>query len=257
MNKSEREDNTGIPEHWYVDAFGPLYPLIYAHRTVAAAAPEVRFACDAVSLNPDDVVLDLCCGSGRHLVTLGNAGNPLVGIDFSPELLALARKHVDRNTSLVRADMRRLPFLTSFDVVFSFFTSFGYFLDDIDNFKSAGELARVLKPGGRFFVDYLNPQHVEDTLKPESVRFAGDLTILERRWIDHVRCRVNKQVEIRRDEKSVGSTCESVRLYSLSEMNTLFLHAGLEVRRCWGDYSGAPYGKDSPRMILTGVRFQS
>lgn len=254
MKNREPEQNVHIPDQWFVDAFGPLYPLIYAHRTAAAAVPEVRFASNAVALSADDFVLDLCCGAGRHLASLEGIARRLVGVDFSPGLLALAKAQVNAGVSLIRADMRALPFSSCFDVVFSFFTSFGYFMEDEDNFRTACELARVLKRGGRFFLDYLNPLNVEETLKPETVRAVEDFNVVERRWVDHDTHRVNKRIEVRRDGEMVARTFESVRLYSLEEMKAILQRAGLSISRYWGDYSGIPYAKDSPRMILTGRR---
>lgn len=257
MNHSEPNEEAYIPVHWYVDAFGPLYPVIYAHRTVEAALPEARFAQDVVSLDAVDTVLDLCCGTGRHLVSLQTSGARLTGADYSSDLLRLARNQVSSQTALIRADMRHLPFPPTFDVLFSFFTSFGYFFEEADNVRTAGEIGRVLKPGGRFFMDYLNPPAVEATLVSESQRRAGQYRICERRWIDRKRSRVNKHVEIYKGNALVGKTGESVRLYNLQEMKAILGKAGLSVRRCWGDYLGGAYGETSPRMILSGVKGES
>lgn len=40
------------PEDWYEDAFGELYNVIYAHRSVEAAAP--FFAAQVLELTPGD-----------------------------------------------------------------------------------------------------------------------------------------------------------------------------------------------------------
>ncbi len=247
--------NEGIlSEDWYADAFGALYPVVYAHRTVAAAAPEACFAAKAVGLVPDDHALDLCCGEGRHLVSLEKIGAQFTGLDYSSRLLARARQRLAPQTQLVRADMRRIPFAPCFDVVFSFFTSFGYFMEEADNVAAAAEMARVLKSGGRFFMDYLNPNHVARTLTPASRRVSQGYTIEERRWIDETTMRVNKTISVTRDGEVVGTSAESVRLYTKEQLTTLLHSVGLSVAQVWGDYEGADYGDDAARMILTGVR---
>lgn len=239
---------------WYKVAFGSLYPVIYAHRTVEAAAGEARFAGTAVSLAPTDRALDLCCGTGRHLVTLQETGASLTGLDYSRELLQVARGQLPSEIPLVRADMRRVPFNAVFDVVFSFFTSFGYFLKEDDNAQAALEMGRVLKQGGRFFMDYLNPLSVEATLVKETTRTVEGFTLLERRWIDRASRRVNKQIDVRRENTLIKTLLESVRLYTFEELSSLLCNAGLRVETCQGNYDGTPYGDDSPRMILTGVK---
>jgi SAM-dependent methyltransferase len=200
------------------------------------------------------MALDLCCGAGRHLVTLRQVTRRLAGVDYSPALLALARTRVDPSVGLVRADMRALPFFAAFDVAFSFFTSFGYFMEDRDNFQSARCMARALKPGGRFFLDYLNPKMVARSLQAETERASQGYVIHEQRWIDAEAQRVNKRVTVTQDNRPLGVFMESVRLYAHGEMTDMLVRAGLRVEQSFGDYDGAAYASDSPRMLLVGVK---
>ena len=149
-----------VPPDWFEAAFGALYPVVYAHRTVESAAPEARFALARTGVGRGDRVLDLCCGGGRHMVHLLQSGARVTGADYSAALLGRARAALaGSDAALVRADMRRLPFAGVFDAVFSFFTSFGYFADEDDNLEAAREMCRVLKPGGRLFMDYMHADH--------------------------------------------------------------------------------------------------
>ena len=47
----------------------------------------------ALDLRPDDVLLDLCCGNGVFTRPLAGMVGRAVGVDFSPELIAVARAH--------------------------------------------------------------------------------------------------------------------------------------------------------------------
>ena len=38
------ERTATIEEDWYAHAFDALYPIVYAHRSIASAQPEVSFA---------------------------------------------------------------------------------------------------------------------------------------------------------------------------------------------------------------------
>lgn len=257
MNANDIMQQQDATDDWFVNAFGALYPIVYAHRTIAAAAPEARFAAHAVQLRNTDCALDLCCGTGRHLVTLQQFTQRLTGADYSPELLGLARSNVADTVSLVRADMRALPFHSVFDVVFSFFTSFGYFKEEEDNLRSALNMAQVLRPGGRFFLDYLNPPHTAKHLQAASERESQGCLIRERRWIDNRSRRINKSITVMRDGVRLGSSVESVRLYEYREIAALLERAGLCIERSFGDYSGDAYAADSPRMLLAGIRSAS
>ena len=243
---------TPIAEDWYRRGFNALYPVVYAHRTVEAAEPEAAFAAEQLGLSRSDCVLDLCCGNGRHMVHLARQASTIVGLDYSPDLLALATDNVGRNAWRVRGDMRALPFGCVFDVVVNFFTSFGYFVSREENLEVVREVARVLKPAGRFFIDYLNPAAVERTLVPESVRDSLGYTIRETRWIDRDKQRVNKTIAVSKDGRTIAESGESVRLYEREELLEFLSEAGLRADRVFGDYAGAEFGDEEPRMILVG-----
>ncbi len=246
------EERAPVDRDWYATAFGALYPIVYAHRTVAAAAPEARFAMDQTGLDASARVLDLCCGNGRHLVHVLGRTPHATGFDYSPDLLTIARRNVDGRAGLVRGDMRAIPFDGAFDVVLNFFTSFGYFQDPEENMAVARGIARALKPGGRFFIDHVHAAHVEKTLVPHSVREQGEYVIADSRWIDEGLRRVNKCTRVSKGGRIVLSTTESVRLYAPEEMAGLLGAAGLELEQCFGDYDGAAMALGLPRMILVG-----
>lgn len=254
QNSSPKHES--IDGDWFASAFGAWYPVVYAHRTVAAAAPEAAFAEKALNISPDDRLLDLCCGNGRHLVHLSKIAPQAAGLDYSADLLRLAHETLGSSSArLIRGDMRALPFADkAFDAITNFFTSFGYFRDAREDRKTAQEIARVLEPGGRFFIDYLNESHVKTTLIPHSERRQDQYRILEKRWIDADTNRVNKRTEVEHEGRILARMAESVRLYSIDELADLLNAAGLEINQTYGDYEGNATDPLRPRLILTGHR---
>ena len=94
-------------------------------------------------------LLDAGCGDGQITAPIA-ADNAVVGIDFSPPMLRLARR---RGLVPVCADLTALPFAPDgFDIVIcaEAMTCLPQPLDALD------ELARVLRPGGRLIVTGLN-----------------------------------------------------------------------------------------------------
>lgn len=71
--------------------------------------------------------------------------------------------------------MRDLPLTGGFDAVVNLFTSFGYFEEDEEQVKVLREIYRMLKPGGKFVIDYLNPAYVIRHLVPHSTREDGKI----------------------------------------------------------------------------------
>jgi len=187
---------------WYSDWFNEAYLTVYSHRNPESAAAEVRAVARLLDLNKADRVLDLCCGSGRHLLHFKELGYPnAVGLDLSPDLLGAAREGLGPSATLVRGDMRDLPFTATFDAVICLFTSFGYFLDDEQNLRVLKEIRNTLVHRGRFLLDLVSAG-VTNNLVPETVRNQGDLEITERRRFVSKTERLEKEILIRGPEGS-------------------------------------------------------
>ena len=231
---------------WYREAFGDHYLQVYARRQAEAARRETAFAREMLHLERGERVLDFCCGPGFHLEELLRAGLQAAGFDLSPELIALAR----RRGPAVRGDMRAVPYAGGFGAVLSFFTTIGYF-DDAGNELVFREINRLLAPGGRFLVDYLNPAEVREGLVPASERTVAGTRIIEKRWIEDQR--VWKEVRLRPPDRGPEKIyTESVRLYEGEELAAMMEASGLALRWTRGDFTGAPFAAASPRMILGG-----
>jgi ubiquinone/menaquinone biosynthesis C-methylase UbiE len=99
-------------------------------------------------LGPFDRGLDVCCGTGAGMRTLGDVCRErIAGVDFSAGMLARARDaHPDAD--LVRADVRNLPFGAEFDLAVTF-GALGHLLPAERPAVFAG-VRRALRPGGLF-----------------------------------------------------------------------------------------------------------
>lgn len=243
---------------WYERSFGSDYMIVYKHRNWEQAQQEVRTMAGWLELEHNDEVLDIGCGMGRHSLALAELGYRVTGIDLSEALLTEARKHNKDGLidTLVQGDMRELPFEANrFHATVNLFTSFGYFEDERDNKRVLAEIRRVLREGGRFLIDYLNPSVVERTLVPHSERVdeASGFRIEESRSISEGW--VVKQIRIAdaADGGNARNYEERVRLYPLAWFRDALAEAGLRLDSVYGDYEGSGYDEHaSGRMILTG-----
>jgi ubiquinone/menaquinone biosynthesis C-methylase UbiE len=104
---------------------------------------------EALDLHSTERVLDVATGSGNAAMAAARRGCTVVGLDFVPALLIRARRRAEADgleADFVAGDAEDLPFENgSFDVVSSVFGAM--FAPDQD--KTASELARVCRPGGR------------------------------------------------------------------------------------------------------------
>ena len=112
----------------------------------------------SASIHPGDQVLDLCCGSGFASFWLEQQGAIVTGIDFASYMISLARQEaIQRNSSVefVEGDIfkqgfgeERFNLVTCFDSISDFPVT--------DFAKLCVKIASALKPGGRFFVKYMD-----------------------------------------------------------------------------------------------------
>jgi SAM-dependent methyltransferase len=230
---------------WYDEAFEAGYLEVYPHRDRSAARAEVA---GLVARGVRGRVLDLGCGSGRHLEALHARGLEAHGLDRSAALLARAAPAL--RARLVRADFRALPYpARAFDAVLMLFSSFGYF-DAAGDARVLAELARVLAPGGLGVLDLMNPARVRATLVPESRTQRGSLEVRERRRLAPGGLRVLKEVSVRSADGAERAWSEDVRLYGPGELEPLLALPGLAVLRREGDFDGRPFAPDSPRQLV-------
>lgn len=104
-----------------------------------------QLAAFAELLDRSSHVLDAGCGTGRDSAWLTDAGYSSVGLDYSPAMLAEARKRFDGR--LVAGDLRDLPFgENTFDGVWAWASLVHLTKDDATTALS--EICRVLRPDG-------------------------------------------------------------------------------------------------------------
>jgi ubiquinone/menaquinone biosynthesis C-methylase UbiE len=105
---------------------------------------------EALDIVPDEQVLDVACGSGNGAISAARRSwGGTVGADYVPALLERGRERAAAerlDVEFVEADAQDLPFDdAAFDVTMSIFGA----MFAPDQSKTASELLRVTKPGGR------------------------------------------------------------------------------------------------------------
>lgn len=233
---------------WYREWFGEEYLELYSYRDEAEARRQVEFFREKVG-NIEGTVLDLACGSGRHLIELAESGYKVVGCDLSYVLLRSGLR-LDSTIQVARADMRALPFCDgTFAALVNFFTSFGYFEKEADNRATVTEMSRVLQSGARFLFDYLNVDRELEKLVQKEQKQTDFGSVSIERWFDHAARTFNKRISW--EDKSF---LERVRAYDLSEIREMFAVSGFRIDEVCGDFEGRAFDEKSTRMIVFGTK---
>lgn len=233
---------------WFETAFGKIYPLLYAHRDDESAAFEAVALVNLLGLKSGGTrILDVCCGSGRHVSALSALGFDVTAFDLSPSLIKEAAGRPEIRGRLVRADMRALPFGTLFNQVFNLFTSFGYFFEDAENEHALKEMVRVLLPGGRLVLDHMNRASVEKELVAVDTRVVNGINVIQKRRIENDR--IVKDITLEGGGGKQMQLTENVRLYKPEEMESMLRTAGMIEVEFFGGFQGGAFSENSRRMI--------
>jgi len=102
-------------------------------------------------------LIDLGCGTGRHLELLAAEGYHVAGLDRSPVMVSQARARLEPyQASVVQAEVTSPPFGEEFDVAIMMFSVLGYQVTDEAMSAALAAVHRVLRPGGLFLFDILD-----------------------------------------------------------------------------------------------------
>lgn len=238
---------------WWKTMFDQKYLDTYlVDFTPERTSQEVDFVVKAAELKPDDRILDLACGHGRHSIELAKRGFVVVGLDYSKPFIEKAKtdaKEARVNVEFVQGDMKQLPFNEEFDVVLTLFTTFGYF-DDETNQEVLDEINKSLKPGGRFLIDVISGEAVVKRFNKEGVKEdgtnllkiprtadMGGRMITEIEWYD-------PEIQLIHSHREWDDSGEEkeydyyLHVYTIPQYKSMLTKAGFEFKQLWGDFQG-------------------
>ena len=235
---------------WYATWFNtPYYHDLYSHRDHHEARALIQTLCKALNVEPGQRALDIACGRGRHAMVLAESGLNTVGIDLSPESIAVASEMAHDHLSFQVGNMLEPLEVEPVHWVFNLFTSFGYFEDDAMHQRAIAHMANALSPGGKLVLDYMNSEKIAAELVPKD-QVKTDLATYEisRRVEDQT---IVKSIKLSEDGCSIFNYEERVRAFSSGELCGFMEHAGLCIKSVHGDYElGAFDPEYSDRLII-------
>ena len=136
------------------------YDLVFANNALFAYDCELM---DAWLATPG-TLLDLGCGTGRHVVHFARRGFAVTGVDLSPHMLALTRQKLAAdglNAQLIEADMLDLDALgvESFRYAVCMFSTLGMVQGHANRAQLLRKIRERVIPGGLFVFHAHNALH--------------------------------------------------------------------------------------------------
>ena len=235
----------------------PLYFELYEAEDTKKAVREVSQAVALLGLTPPARILDVPCGYGRHAVECARRGFAVTGVDAAETQLNRGREKARAagvSIDFRLQDARALNFETEFDAALNLFLSFGYFETDDEHVAMLAGIARALRAGGRFLMEFWNREYEIRYFDRYQVERSGDIVEVEEWEFDHRRGRLNWTNTAFFPDGRRESWWHSIRAYSVAEMVTLFERAGLRVDAVYGGLDGQPYSIEAEAAIFLATK---
>lgn len=250
------EDVWKTDAEWFKPWFNTeAYHVLYGHRSESEAQHLIAALTRQGAMGAPGRALDAGCGAGRHARALAEQGWQVDAFDLSEASIREAQSQKTNRVAFHCLDLRALreqeQWRATFDLVTNFFTSLGYFSDSSEHEAVVEGFAKVLKPGGRLLVDFLNLSRVERHLvEKETILRKGTLFQIHRRiqqgWIE-------KSIQFEW-EGVLQHHVERVRALSPKDLRDMLVRHGLVVVDLWGDYQLSDWTPSSPRCLLLAER---
>jgi SAM-dependent methyltransferase len=213
-------------------------------------------------------ILEHAVGTGRAAIPIAQAGHRVVGIDYDPHMVEIAKRKRDSvgvresDLKLLRQDALKLNLRKDFDWIVILFNTFLGFTTTDQQHRLLQGVRKHLKPSGRFWIDIFNPDlhllarphskkldptlfhvpHLDRTvsrlteIRPDPLNQKQHVTFLYQ-WFD-------KDGRERRQRVSFDLTWIFPR-----ELAILLERTGLRIEKLWGNYDGSDLTNTSPRII--------
>jgi D-alanine-D-alanine ligase len=218
---------------WWKTLFDEVY-LVTDARSVCneeTTRCEVDIFSRLLPMAPEDRVLDLCGGHGRHTLELCRRGyQHCTVLDYSEALLQIGAENADRHhypIRFVQGDARRTRLESaSYDHVLLLGNSLGYITDDEADLLILKESRRVLKPGGWLLLDVTDGEAVRAGLAPNAWHeIDDDVVVCRQREIRDDRVCAREMV-LSKERGMIREATYCMRLYDARQLADLVTRSG-------------------------------
>jgi SAM-dependent methyltransferase len=150
--------DANVVEPLHENLFGQLHATYFDmfHRAKDYRAETDQIRGIFTREGPVSAVLDLGCGTGRHLELLAESWHEVVGVDRSGPMVRRARERLARfgdRARVVESDLFELSLDRRFDAVIMMFSLLGYFVSNERVLRALTVMGDHLDPGGLVVFD--------------------------------------------------------------------------------------------------------
>jgi len=127
------------------------YDLIYSFKDYKSESNKIKQLIKKYKKSPGNDLLEIACGTGKHLPYLKNTFS-ILATDANPNMLTIAKKNVP-GIHFKRVDMIDFDLGKAFDVIICLFSSIGYVRNYASLDKTIQNFSKHLKKGGIVIIE--------------------------------------------------------------------------------------------------------
>jgi 2-polyprenyl-3-methyl-5-hydroxy-6-metoxy-1,4-benzoquinol methylase len=232
-------------ENWFDSTY---YHILYKNRDEKEAEIFIDNLIQHLQILKGSTLIDIACGKGRHATYFNSLGLDVIGLDLSPNSIAVATKNENATLQFAVHDMREVFQKNSFDIATNLFTSFGYFEKVEDEQKAINAMASNLKSEGILIIDFMNVKKVIKNLVPKEQKTIDNIVFNITRKVENGH--IIKDIEIIEGDKKQYFQ-EKVKALTLTDYSEFITTAGLKIFNIFGNYKLENFNATfSDRLIL-------
>jgi ubiquinone/menaquinone biosynthesis C-methylase UbiE len=232
-------------ENWFDSTY---YHILYKNRDEKEAELFIDNLIQHLQILKGSTLIDIACGKGRHATYFNSLGLDVIGLDLSPNSIAVATKKENATLQFAVHDMREVFKKNSFDIATNLFTSFGYFEKVEDEQKAINAMASNLKSEGILIIDFMNVKKVITNLVPKEQKTIDNIVFNITRKVENGH--IIKDIEIIEGDKKQYFQ-EKVKALTLTDYSEFINTAGLKIINIFGNYKLENFNATfSDRLIL-------
>lgn len=237
-----------------LDWQGPAWAGTYDKHFPALEPDDPMLALLSDLFPESSVLLEFGVGTGRVALPLADLGRDVVGVDISPDMLAVLRsKDNGRLQQIVEGSFTDISLGREFDGVYAVFNTLGAVLSASDQLEAIKCAMAHTRPGGRVVIENSNP-----VLTTRGYEY-GQLWVvkeLSRQGMHVMAGRHDAGAQYIRlrhmffGEGGIQTLPADVRYIWPSELQLMGRLAGFEVEATYGDWDRSTYSSESPCFIV-------
>lgn len=203
----------------------------------------------------DGLLLDLGCGTGKLTRLMEAKGYDMIGVDYSYDMLSIAKEHSEESILYLLQDMREFELYGTVRGIYSACDSLNYILEEEELKEVFSLVNNYLDPKGVFVFDMNTPFKYECLLAENTFaenREEGSF-IWENFYDEEEEINEYNLTLYIKEEEARFQRFQEVhyqRSYSLETIKRLLEEAGMEFVAVYDAYTKNPVAEDSEKMLI-------